>query len=71
MRACGSIVLIRGDNDVITIGENSQVQDVIGPSRGSGISATLGSNVSIGHMVMLHGCSIGNGSLVVASKAWS
>ena len=57
-------VLIRGDNDVITIGENSQVQDGSVLHADPGFPLTLGSNVSIGHMVMLHGCSIGDGSLV-------
>ena len=57
-------VLIRGDNDVITIGENSQVQDGSVLHADAGFPLTLGSNVSIGHMVMLHGCSIGDGSLI-------
>ena len=57
-------VLIRGDNDVITIGENSQVQDGGVLHADPGFPLTLGSNVSIGHMVMLHGCSIGDGSLI-------
>ena len=57
-------VLIRGDNDVITIGENSQVQDGSVLHADPGFPLTLGRNVSIGHMVMLHGCSIGDGSLV-------
>jgi len=57
-------VLIRGDNDVITIGENSQVQDGSVLHADPGFPLTLGSNVSIGHMVMLHGCSIGDGTLV-------
>ena len=57
-------VLIRGDNDVITIGENSQVQDGSVLHADPGFPLTLGSNVSIGHMVMLHGCSIGDGSLI-------
>ena len=57
-------VVIRGDNDVITIGENSQVQDGSVLHADPGFPLTLGSNVSIGHMVMLHGCSIGDGSLI-------
>ncbi len=57
-------VLIRGDNDVITIGENSQVQDGSVLHADPGFPLTLGRNVSIGHMVMLHGCSIGDGSLI-------
>ena len=57
-------VVIRGDNDLITISEGSNVQDNSMPHTDAGIKLTLGRNVSIGHMVMLHGCSIGDGSLV-------
>ena len=57
-------VIVRGDNDVITIGENSQVQDGSVLHTDPGIPLTLGKNVSVGHMVMLHGCTIGDGSLV-------
>jgi len=57
-------VVIRGDNDLITIGEGSNVQDSSTLHTDAGIRLTLGRKVSIGHMVMLHGCSIGEGSLV-------
>ena len=57
-------VVIRGDNDQITIGEGSNVQDSSTLHTDAGIKLTLGRNVSIGHMVMLHGCSIGDGSLI-------
>jgi len=57
-------VVVRGDNDLITIGEGSNVQDSSMLHTDAGIKLTLGRNVSIGHMVMLHGCSIGEGSLV-------
>ena len=57
-------VVIRGDNDLITIGEGSNVQDGSTLHTDAGIKLTLGRNVSIGHMVMLHGCSIGDGSLI-------
>lgn len=57
-------VVIRGDNDLITIGEGSNVQDNSTLHTDAGIKLTLGRNVSIGHMVMLHGCSIGDGSLI-------
>jgi len=57
-------VVIRGDNDVITIGENSQVQDGSVLHCDPGLPLTLGKNVSIGHMAMLHGCTIGDGSLI-------
>ena len=57
-------VVIRGDSDLITIGEGSNVQDSSMLHTDAGIKLTLGRNVSIGHMVMLHGCSIGEGSLI-------
>jgi carbonic anhydrase/acetyltransferase-like protein (isoleucine patch superfamily) len=57
-------VVVRGDNDVITIGENSQVQDGSVLHADPGLPLTLGRNVSVGHMVMLHGCTIGDGSLI-------
>ena len=57
-------VVVRGDNDQITIGAGSNVQDNSTLHTDAGIKLTLGSNVSIGHMVMMHGCSIGDGSLI-------
>ncbi|MGZ5138706.1 MAG: gamma carbonic anhydrase family protein [Burkholderiales bacterium] len=56
--------VVRGDNDVITIGENSQLQDGCVLHVDPGHPITLGKNVSIGHMAMLHGCTIGDGSLI-------
>ena len=57
-------VVIRGDSDLITIGEGSNVQDGSVLHTDSGIKLTLGRNVSVGHMAMLHGCSVGDGSLI-------
>jgi len=56
--------VVRGDNDLITVGENSNVQDGSVLHTDPGIPLTIGANVTIGHMVMLHGCSIGDGSLI-------
>lgn len=56
--------IVRGDNDVITIGENSQLQDGCVVHTDKGFPLTLGKNVSVGHMAMLHGCTIGDGSLI-------
>ena len=56
--------VVRGDNDLITIGENSQLQDGCIVHVDPGHPLTLGKNVSVGHMVMLHGCSVGDGSLI-------
>lgn len=56
--------VVRGDNDTITIGENSQLQDGCVVHTDKGFPLTLGKNVSVGHMAMLHGCAIGDGSLI-------
>lgn len=56
--------VLRGDNDLITVGENSNVQDGSVLHTDPGIPLTIGDNVTIGHMVMLHGCTIGDGSLI-------
>lgn len=56
--------VVRGDNEPIVIGENSNVQDGSVLHTDPGCPLTIGSNVTIGHMVMLHGCTIGDGSLV-------
>jgi len=56
--------VIRGDNDVITVGARSNVQDGSILHTDAGIPLTLGTEVSVGHQVMLHGCTIGEGSLI-------
>jgi carbonic anhydrase/acetyltransferase-like protein (isoleucine patch superfamily) len=55
---------LRGDNDPITIGENSNIQDNSVLHADDGVPLTVGANVTVGHMVMLHGCTIGDGSLI-------
>jgi len=57
-------VTIRGDNDLITLGENVNVQDNSVIHTDSGIPVTLERNVSIGHLVMLHGCHVQENSLI-------
>ncbi len=56
--------VLRGDNDVITIGDNTNVQDASVLHVDPGFPIDLGANVSIGHKVMLHGCSVGDNSLI-------
>jgi carbonic anhydrase/acetyltransferase-like protein (isoleucine patch superfamily) len=56
--------VLRGDNDPITIGENSNVQDNSVLHTDYGEPAVIGANVTIGHMAMLHGCIVGDGSLI-------
>ena len=57
-------VVIRAENDQITIGEGSNVQDASVLHVDPGYPMTLGRMVSIGHKVMLHGCTIGDGTLI-------
>jgi carbonic anhydrase/acetyltransferase-like protein (isoleucine patch superfamily) len=56
--------VLRGDTDRIRIGRRSNVQDGSVVHADDGIATTVGDDVTIGHLVMLHGCSIGDGSLV-------
>lgn len=56
--------VIRGDNDPITIGEGCNIQDGSVLHADPGIPLALARRVSVGHMVMLHGCTIGEGSLI-------
>ena len=57
-------VVIRGDNDLIQVGEGSNVQDASVLHADPGYPLLIGKNVTVGHQVMLHGCSIGDGSLI-------
>ncbi len=56
--------VVRGDNDIITIGERTNIQDAAVLHADPGIPLTLGRNVSVAHQAMLHGCTIGDGTLV-------
>jgi len=57
-------VVVRGDSELITIGERSNVQDGSVLHADPGFPLVLGRNVSVGHKAMLHGCTVGDGSLV-------
>ncbi len=57
-------VVIRGDNDLIVVGENSNVQDGSILHTDKGIQLTIGEGVSVGHAAILHGCQIGDHTLV-------
>ncbi|MFA9273271.1 MAG: gamma carbonic anhydrase family protein [Candidatus Aquirickettsiella gammari] len=56
--------VIRGDNELIHIGENSNLQESCTLHTDPGYPLTVGQNVTVGHQAMLHGCSIGEGSLI-------
>jgi carbonic anhydrase/acetyltransferase-like protein (isoleucine patch superfamily) len=55
---------LRGDNDPISIGENSNIQDGSVLHTDEGIPLMVGRDVTVGHLVMLHGCTVGDGSLI-------
>ena len=57
-------VVIRGDTEKIRIGRNSNIQDGSVLHADFGVPLLIGDNVSVGHQVMLHGCTIGDGSLI-------
>jgi carbonic anhydrase/acetyltransferase-like protein (isoleucine patch superfamily) len=57
-------VVIRGDNDPIIVGEESNVQDGSVLHTDEGVPLTIGRGVTVGHKVMLHGCTIGDYSLI-------
>ena len=56
--------MLRGDNEVIWIGQGSNVQDNAVLHTDIGHPLLIGANCTIGHRAMLHGCSIGEGTLI-------
>ncbi|VWX62670.1 conserved hypothetical protein [Burkholderiales bacterium 8X] len=56
--------VLRGDTETITVGRNSNVQDLSVLHADHGSPLSIGENVTIGHQVMLHGCTIGDNSLI-------
>ena len=56
--------VLRGDNEPITVGEGSNVQENAVLHTDMGYPLTIGTNCTIGHKAMLHGCTIGDGTLI-------
>ena len=56
--------VLRGDTDTLHVGENSNIQDGSVLHTDEGIQLRVGRNCTVGHMVMLHGCEIGDNSLI-------
>ena len=56
--------VLRGDNEPLVVGRGSNVQENCVMHADEGFPLVLGDGVTIGHQVMLHGCSIGDGSLI-------
>lgn len=57
-------VVIRCDNEPITIGENTNIQDNSVLHSDPGMPLTIGEGVTVGHKAMLHGCTVGDNSLI-------
>jgi len=57
-------VVVRADNDLIHIGENSNVQDGAVLHTDPGFQLKIGKNVTVGHKAMLHGCTVGDNTLI-------
>jgi len=55
---------LRGDNEIITVGPGSNIQENVVAHTDMGFPLTIGANCTIGHMAMLHGCTIGDNSLI-------
>ena len=56
--------VVRGDNEKIRLGRNCNVQDLAVLHADPGIPLTLADNVTVGHQAMLHGCTVGEGTLI-------
>lgn len=56
--------VLRGDNEAIVIGPGSNVQDGCVCHTDPGFPLTVGANVTVGHSAVLHGCTIGDGTLI-------
>ena len=67
LRSAASVwfnAVLRGDNDWLEVGERSNIQDGSILHTDPGIKLVIGREVTIGHRVMLHGCTIGDNSLI-------
>ena len=56
--------VLRGDNDWISVGENSNIQDLCALHTDPGIPLSLGANVSVGHGAVVHGATVGDNCII-------
>ena len=56
--------VVRGDNEPVVVGDDSNIQEGCVLHTDPGLPLTLGKGVTVGHQVMLHGCTIGDGTLI-------
>ncbi|MEO6270687.1 MAG: gamma carbonic anhydrase family protein [Lautropia sp.] len=59
-----SNVVIRGDNEPVTVGAATNIQEAAILHSDAGSPLTIGRDVTVGHKAMLHGCTVGDGSLI-------
>lgn len=67
LEPCASVwfgAVLRGDNELLRVGKGSNVQDGVVIHSDMGYPVTLGEGVTIGHQATLHGCTVGDGSLI-------
>lgn len=57
-------VVVRGDTEVIRLGRNTNIQDLSMLHADVGVPLTIGDDVSVGHQVTLHGCTVGSNTLI-------
>lgn len=57
-------VVIRGDTEAIRLGRNTNIQDLSMLHADVGVPLTIGDSVSVGHQVVLHGCTVGDNTLI-------
>ena len=56
--------VVRGDNEPVVIGDDTNIQEGCVLHTDPGLPTTVGKGVTVGHQVMLHGCTIGDGTLI-------
>lgn len=56
--------VIRGDEGTIEIGENTNIQDNVTVHAADGFPVKLGKNITVGHNAIVHGCTVGDGSMI-------
>jgi carbonic anhydrase/acetyltransferase-like protein (isoleucine patch superfamily) len=56
--------VVRGDNDLVTVGDRCNIQDGAVLHTDAGLHLSVGCQVTVGHQAMLHGCTVGDGSLI-------
>ena len=56
--------VLRGDNEPLVVGDGSNIQEHAMVHADPGFPAVIGANVTVGHRAIIHGCSIGDGSLI-------